>query len=96
MIKINLMKRGEGKTTKVIGLLKLFPQLTCIVPHTSFKSDFPEEVRNQVLILSESRGKKMTDVVLDEGFMYSPSQMAKMYYEFGAKGINVTVFGTEQ
>jgi hypothetical protein len=99
MIQINNWERGTGKTTKVIEMLENHPDLYCIVPNQTHKNFYPKHLQQRILsgqnFEYEFRGRKIKKVVLDEGFLYPASFIAKLYYQLGKNDIDVFVYGTE-
>jgi hypothetical protein len=96
---IKNQQRGSGKTTECIELLKKDKGLKCIVPYLSTKNFYPKEVRGQLIARTELLNgftplARVSQVIIDEGFIYSPIEIAQLYYDLGYLRISVVSYGT--
>lgn len=100
MIEVFDMARGTGKTTKVIEMLENDPELFCLVPFRNFGDHYPDHLRKRLLFTEDFlrfksfEGRKVSRIVLDEGFLYKKSKLAELYYTLGQMNIAVFSFGT--
>lgn len=99
MLKINVMGRATGKTTKVIEMMQENEDLILIVPITPAKEYFPESLHNRIYTFHDFkngvlRSKRIKEVVLDEGFSYRKDELAELYYWLGFNKVDVTSYGT--
>lgn len=101
MIEIFNQTRGTGKTTSVIKLLEEDGDLYCIVPSHRQREFYPKHLQNRILHLGgnyhidfQLQGKRITKVILDEGFAYREDKLAEIYYYLGYHRIHVKAFGT--
>lgn len=99
MLEINDQKRGSGKTTKAIEMLREDKNSICIVPFSIHKKSYPDDVSSQVLterdIFFKSILTRSTKVIIDELAM-SKFKTATLFYELGRLNIDVIVFGTDE
>lgn len=94
MIEINKQGRGTRKTTKVIALMEQDEDLYCIIPYESWRTIYPSHLWNRIISVNSLRGRRLSKVVLDEGFHYEKDKLAEIYYYLGYHHIDVVVYGT--
>ena len=98
MLEIHDQKRGSGKTTKAIEMLREDKNSICIVPLFTYKKSYPDDVSNQIFTEKDTFFKSMlkrsTKVIIDELAM-SKFKTAELFYELGRMNIDVIVFGTD-
>ena len=103
MLKTNVMNRGEGKTTRVIQMMKEDKKAILVVPVSSMRNTYPEELRSRIetfntvntVINGLFRGKRFSKFIIDEGFLANKEKLAHLYYTLGQNHIETIVFGTE-
>ncbi|MCG3096727.1 hypothetical protein L8T26_05170 [Lactococcus petauri] len=102
MLEFNNQKRGSGKTTEVIKAMKQDESSLCIVPNSQIKRFiFPKELQNRVisswnidLLIEDLKGRIFSKIFVDE-LLYSNFDIARLFYELGARHISVVVYGSE-
>lgn len=99
MIETYNMDRGTGKTTHVIEMMLEDEKLWGIVPTYNQRALYPKELRDRIIcgsmdLQTEITSRRIKKVVLDEGFAYKKDTLAKIYYYFGMRNIDVVVYGT--
>jgi len=99
MLEIHDQKRGSGKTTKAIEMLREDKNSICIVPLFTYKKSYPDDVSNQIFtekdIFFKSMLTRSTKVIMDE-LAISKFKTAALFYELGRLNIDVIVFGTDE
>lgn len=101
MLEINKQKRGSGKTTKVIEVMKNDDAALCLVPNNHIKKMFPKEVQNRVItelniknIIYELRSLRCNKFIIDE-LLFSKFDIAELFYQLGKFNITTIVYGSE-
>lgn len=99
MIKTHVRERGSGKTTEIIIRLKENENLITIIPYFSMKQLYPKELHNRVFTLRQVkenslRGLRFDKILIDEGFLFSKDELAKLYYYLGREKFDIEVYGT--
>lgn len=102
MLEINNQKRGSGKTTKVIELMRKDDLSLCLVLNNFIKHNiFPKDLQNRIIVateiehlMDELRTRKYTKLFVDE-LLYSRFYIARLFYELGRGNKKVIVYGTD-
>jgi len=106
MIRLNVDKRGSGKTTRVIAELARDTEYekdnraVILVPHEQMKVLYPKPFHYRIFTFSEFihggklDGLKFSRFIIDEGFMPREDELARLYYELGRTGKDVEVYGS--
>ena len=104
MLEINDQKRGSGKTTKAIEMLREDKNAIVLVPSECIGDIlYPSDLKDRVFstrvgvysILDVIHRKRFSKLIIDE-LMLSKFNIADLFYTLGKNGIDVVVFGTDR
>ena len=94
--------RGSGKTAKIIKMLENDERLIVLVPSGLIKDRvYPKNYHKRVFTINDFENfmqniytHRSKEVLVDE-LLLSNFKIAKIFYELGRIGIDVSVMGTE-
>jgi hypothetical protein len=100
VLELNVLGRGEGKTTKVIERMVKDKSLILIIPFKHMKRSYPRELQYRIYTFDEFKlGKTQWSgtkkIILDEGLLYPRSTIAELYFYLGSNDFEVISYGTE-
>ena len=104
MLEINDQKRGSGKTTNVIKMLREDENAVALVPSEIIvRLLYPSDLKDRVFSARSGTdsdlgiiyGKRASKLIIDE-LMLSKFNIADLFYTLGRNGIDVIVLGTDE
>ena len=102
MIKTIVRDRGTGKTTEIIIRMRENKNLITLVQSHMVKENlYPKDLQKRVFTIGDImndksllKGVKFEKILIDEGFIFHPVTMAKLYYYLGNNNIAIDVYGS--